>query len=63
MPPSTLFTREHYDLMKQFERVFKNERLDKEPKDMWANGNIYQDGNVNNLFVAYRFGYSFGKMS
>jgi hypothetical protein len=58
----SLFSKEQYDLMNQFEREFKTERLDKENKDMWSKGRIYQDGNVNRLFLAYRSGYSFGKV-
>jgi hypothetical protein len=56
-----LTTKEHYDLMKQFEAEFKGVRLDKESKDLWLRSRIYQDGNVNELFLAYRRGYSFGK--
>lgn len=56
-----LFTREHYDLMSVFERQFKHHRLDKERKDMWAMGVIYQDGHVNELFLAYRHGASYGR--
>ena len=56
-----LHTKEHYDLMAQFERAFKHRRLDKEPKDFWPKGVIYQDGHVNELFLAYRQGYALGK--
>jgi len=56
-----LFSREHYDLMSVFERQFKHRRLDKEPKEMWAKGVIYQDGHVNELFLAYRLGFAYGK--
>lgn len=58
-----LNTKEHYDLMLKFERDFKGVRLDRENKELWAKGNIYQDGNVNSLFLAYRMGYSFGKVA
>jgi hypothetical protein len=56
-----LKTQEHYDLMAQFEREFKGRRVDKEPKDGWPRGNVYQDGGVNELFLAYRRGYAFAK--
>lgn len=56
-----LMTKEHYDLLEQFEREFKSRRLDKEPKALWPKGIIYQDGHVNELFLAYRRGYSLGK--
>ena len=58
-----LNTKEHYDLMVVFEREFKWERLDKEDKDMWSKGHIYCDGFVNKMFLAYRRGYSFGKVA
>jgi hypothetical protein len=56
----TLFSQTHYDLMKMFEREFAGRRLDKEAKEFWAKGNVYQDGAVNDLFLAYRKGYAFG---
>jgi hypothetical protein len=55
-----LKTQEHYDLMAMFEREFSG-RMDKEPKESWARGIIYQDGHVNELFKAYRHGYAYGK--
>ena len=54
-------SKEHYDLMSSFERIFCNERLDKEDKKLWAKCNVYQSGEVNKLFLAFRFGYSTGK--
>jgi hypothetical protein len=58
-----LQTKEHYELIDQFERDCKQQigRLDKEPKDLWARGIVYQDGHVNALFLVYRKGYAFGK--
>jgi hypothetical protein len=58
-----LFTKEHYDLMAQFEKEFKHRRLDKEQKELWGSGNVYQDGHVNELFLSYRRGYSLGRVS
>lgn len=55
-----LLTREHYELMAAFERDFSHNRLDKEDKSFWAKGNIYQNGQVNDLFLAYRKGYALG---
>lgn len=55
-----LKTQEHYDLMAMFERDFSG-RMDKERKELWAQGIVYQDGNVNELFKAYRLGYAYGK--
>lgn len=56
----TLNTKEHYDLMAQFEKEFSHHRLDKEPKDLWSKGNVYQNGQANELFLAYRRGYAYG---
>jgi hypothetical protein len=57
----TLNSQEHYDLIAGFERFCKPGRTDKEPKNMWARGIIYQDGTVNELFKVYRMGYAHGK--
>lgn len=56
-----LKTQEHIELMAMFEREFKGRRLDKEPKEMWPRGIIYQDGQVNDIFLVYRRGYAYGK--
>lgn len=54
-------SKEHYEIMDMFERDHQGLRLDKEPKESWARGVIYQNGDANNLFLAYRNGYGFGK--
>lgn len=56
-----LKTKEHYDLMTQFEKDCKPGRTDKEAQEYWARGIIYQDGHVNALFLVYRRGYAYGK--
>jgi len=56
-----LKTQEHQDLMSMFEREFKGRRLDRETKAIWPMERIYQDGQVNELFLAYRRGYAYGK--
>lgn len=54
--------REHYDLMASFESEFGGSyRLDKEPKELWPRGNVYQHGELNQLFLAYRRGYALAK--
>lgn len=55
-----LKTQEHIDLIAMFEREFSG-RFDKESKDLWTMGRIYQDGQLNEIFLAYRRGYAFGK--
>ena len=57
---SALFSQEHYDLMAFFERQHKGHRLDREDKASWKAGYVYQDGAVNNLFLAFRHGAAYG---
>jgi hypothetical protein len=57
----TLLGKEHHDLMANFEKLYKGRRLDREDKALWPQGVIYQDGEVNRLFEAYRHGYALGK--
>lgn len=56
-----LGTQEHYDVIAMFDREFKGRRLDKEAKDMWKSGHVYQDGQTDALFNAYLRGYALGK--
>ena len=58
----TVNGKEHYELMKAFGRDFRDCRLDREDKDLWTGGWIYQSGDVNKLFLAYRKGYALGKL-
>lgn len=47
--------------MAMFEREYKGScRLDREDRSVWKY-RIYQNGEANNLFLAYRRGYAFGK--
>ena len=58
----TLFGKDHYEMMEMFERTFAGEfRLDKEDKALWAKGFIYQHGEANRMFKAFRHGVSFGR--
>jgi hypothetical protein len=57
----TLLSAEHYDLMAAFEREFRGQRLDREAKHLWPQGVVYQSGETNNLFLAYRRGYALAK--
>lgn len=54
-------TQEHIDLMAEFEKEHKCRRLDKEPKDLWKIGRVYQDGHLNDLFIAFRKGYALAR--
>ena len=58
-----LKSKEHYELMAQFEKTVIPGRCDKESKDLWPKGIVYQDGQVNKMFLAFRMGYSFGKVA
>lgn len=56
---------EHDELIAQFEHDrLLSRRLDKERKELWSQhgGWIYQNGEVNNAFLAYRSGYGYGKL-
>lgn len=57
----TLTSKEHYELIAQFEKQFSHHRLDKESKELWTKGNVYQDGLANELFLAFRMGVSYGQ--
>lgn len=54
-------SKEFYDLLATFERDFRGVRLDREAKNMWPRGYVYQHGEVNQLFLAYRKGVAYGK--
>lgn len=59
-----LMTKEHDDLMAGFERDHKHRLLAREKdKENWKRGNVYEDGHVNELFLAYRKGYALGTVS
>ncbi|MBK6942529.1 MAG: hypothetical protein IPH13_20325 [Planctomycetes bacterium] len=56
-----LCDREWYDLMAQFEKQFRHEgRLDREASSIWPKRRYYQDGRVNDLFIAFTAGYALG---
>ena len=57
-----IHTKEHYEVISEFEKNFKGERFDKESKDLWPKGIVYQDGYVNKMFLAFRLGVSLGKV-
>ena len=51
----------HEEIMEFFERLYPHLRLDREEsKELWAKGNIYQNGEANALFLAFRHGVTFG---
>lgn len=58
-----LKTQEHTDLIAMFERELRitGRYAEKESKEIWPAGRIYQHGETNELFLAYRRGYAYGK--
>ena len=57
----TIGSKEHYEIMEQFERDYDCVPLAKEDKSMWKEGYFYQNGDINNLFKAYSKGYSLAR--
>lgn len=57
---NTLISAGHYDLMTMFEKEFSGFRLDRELKEMWPRGAVYQSTETNSLFLAYRKGVAYG---
>lgn len=57
----SITSKEHYELMEMFERIYGGERLDRERKENWMRGYVYQNGETNKLFIAFREGVAYGK--
>ena len=56
-------TKEHYDILLSFEKNYKHKRLDREKnKELWKKCQIYENGEVNELYKAFILGYSLGKI-
>ena len=56
-----LFSAEHYELMLMFEKEYYWFNHVKHEKEHWEDGEIYWNKNTNEMFLAYRRGYVFGK--
>lgn len=54
-------SKEFYELLEQFEKQYRHLRLDREDTTLWPRSHIYQNGEVNQLFLAFRRGYFLGK--
>lgn len=60
---------EFYEAMKAFEKNINNvtrirqgtQGFNKEPKENWEKRCYYTDGNTNEAFKIFLFGYSYGK--
>ena len=57
----TIKSAEFYEMLEMFERVYPHMRLDREATEFWSKGAVYQSGETNNLFHAFRHGYVFAK--
>ena len=58
----TIGSKEHYDILAAFEKEYSHLRLDREKKELWRMGQIYQNGEVNLLYRAFISGYALGKI-
>ena len=58
-------SKEWYELIATFERseFAKGYRRDKEDREFWKRGRLYQNGELNELFRAFQAGYALGKCS
>ena len=62
-----IHTQDHEEIIAAFEKTFPlftgycPRRFDKEGKELWPKGRIYQNGEVNALFGVYRHGVSYGR--
>jgi hypothetical protein len=54
-------TKEFYDLVKEFEKIFSHYRLNKESKELYSREHFYQDGDTNRAFIAFMNGYQLAK--
>jgi len=57
----TLGSKEHYDILDNFEKNHKYLRLDREEQSLWGIGQVYQNGETNNLYKSFILGYSLGR--
>ena len=56
-------SKEHYDIMAEFEKNFYDQRLDREKdKALWKKGQVYENGETNKLYQAFISGYSLARI-
>lgn len=57
-------TKEHHEILENFEKHYSHLRLDKEKsKGLWRKGQVYENGETNALYQAYIIGYGFGRLN
>ncbi|MCK9282400.1 MAG: hypothetical protein M0P71_17430 [Melioribacteraceae bacterium] len=59
----TIGSKEHDEIIVNFDKEYYYLNLIKEEKELWYKGQIYANGETNNLFKAYSLGYSFGRLN
>ena len=58
----TIGSKEHYEILSNFEKNFKEMRLDREKNmDLWKIGQVYENGETNKMYQAFILGYAFGR--
>lgn len=57
-----LGTQEHYDIIAFFEKSYPG-RNDKESKELWRIGQVFQHGDRNNEFKMFLSGYMLGRLN
>jgi len=62
MRKMTIGSKEHYDILDAFDKNYSYMRLDRESKELWQSGIIYQDGETNKLYQSFILGYSLGRL-
>jgi len=60
-----VLSKEHHELMFDFEKTMKQYSLcprmfDRENATDWGKGRIYQNGEVNKMFIVFRLGHAAG---
>ena len=55
------YDKEHYELMKAFDKDYRYRDCEREDKQWWTKNQIYKNGETNNLFLAYRSGFNLGR--
>lgn len=62
-----MYSKEFYDMLDFFERnigklpgLYVPSGFDRENKELWVNGFVYQNGEINKLYLAFMCGYTHG---
>jgi hypothetical protein len=64
----TTETKEFYEMMEMFEKTAKSiirtgsQGYKRAPKELWTSRNYYLDGEVNQAFIMFSAGHSYGRL-